>query len=115
GNKTESEKFGGADYSLTVEACITGSGGAIQAATFDIAFEDEAGERQNVWQNSWGMTTRSIGVAIMVHGDDQGLVLPPRVAPVQVVLVPVVLKGAAGLEELTTHLAAIETSLKFLT
>lgn len=78
-----------------LQAFIAGSGKAIQAATshclgqnfarmFGISYEDEIGERRHVWQNSWGITTRSIGVAIMVHGDDKGLVLPPRVAPVQV-------------------------------
>src|SRR4051812_41016934 len=60
---------------------------------FHIEFEDKQGKKQLVWQNSWGCTTRSIGVMIMVHGDDDGLVLPPRVAPIQVVLIPIVFKG----------------------
>jgi prolyl-tRNA synthetase len=51
---------------------------------FDIVFEGEGGQKKMVWQNSWGLTTRTIGVMIMVHADNKGLVLPPRVAPVQV-------------------------------
>lgn len=56
---------------------------------FHIEFENPEGGRSMVWQNSWGLTTRSIGVAVMVHGDDTGLVLPPRVAPLQAVVVPI--------------------------
>jgi prolyl-tRNA synthetase len=56
---------------------------------FNITFEDENKTRQYAWQNSWGLTTRSIGIMVMVHGDDKGLVLPPRVAPVQVIVVPI--------------------------
>ena len=93
GNKTEAEKFAGALYTTTVEAFIPGSGRGIQAATshclgqnfgkmFGIDFEDEAGKKQTVWQNSWGMTTRCIGIMIMLHSDSKGLVLPPRWAPV---------------------------------
>ena len=104
GTKTDSEKFAGALYTTTVEAFIPGSGRGIQAATshnlgqkfanmFGIHFEDNKGQKSTVWQNSWGMTTRSIGIMIMLHGDDKGLVLPPRVAPLQVVIVPVVMKG----------------------
>lgn len=104
GQKSENEKFPGGLYTTTVEAFIPTSGRAIQAATshclgqnfakmFNITFENESGERQLAWQNSWGLTTRSIGVCVMVHGDDKGLVLPPRVAPTQVVLVPVYFKG----------------------
>lgn len=100
GRKTEKEKFAGGDYTTTVEAFVSASGRAIQGATshhlgqnfskmFDIVFEDpETQEKQFVYQNSWGFTTRTIGVMIMVHADNQGLVLPPRVAPIQVVIVP---------------------------
>src|SRR5258708_35726600 len=59
------------------------------AKVFDITYQDEKGVRQHVWQTSWGMTTRMIGALIMVHGDDQGLKLPPRVAPIQAVVVPI--------------------------
>ena len=56
---------------------------------FDITFQDEQGKRQHVWQTSWGLSTRMIGALIMTHGDDQGLKLPPRVAPIQAVVVPI--------------------------
>lgn len=100
GRKTEKEKFAGGDYTTTVEAFISASGRGIQGATshflgqnfskmFEIVFEDpETQAKQYVWQNSWGLTTRTIGVMIMVHADNQGLVLPPRVACIQVVIVP---------------------------
>ncbi len=100
GVKSEKEKFAGGLYTTTIEAFVPATGRGIQAATshclgqnfakmFGIEFEDAAGGRSLAWQNSWGLTTRSIGVAVMVHGDDTGLVLPPRVAPVQVVVVPI--------------------------
>ncbi|KAJ1412016.1 hypothetical protein B484DRAFT_455472 [Ochromonadaceae sp. CCMP2298] len=103
GQKTESEKFAGAKHTTTVEAYINGSGRAIQGATshnlgqnfgkmFKINFEDEKGEKQIPWQTSWGLTTRSIGVSVMVHGDNNGLVLPPRVAPVQAVIITITMK-----------------------
>jgi len=100
GRKTEKEKFAGADFTTTVEAFIQASGRAIQAATshhlgqnfskmFEIEFEDPATqEKQHVWQNSWGITTRTIGILTMIHGDNVGLVLPPKVALHQVVIVP---------------------------
>ena len=100
GVKSEKEKFAGGLYTTTVEAFIPATGRGIQAATshclgqnfakmFGIEFENADGGRSLVWQNSWGLTTRSIGVAVMVHGDNTGLVLPPRVAPLQVVIVPI--------------------------
>lgn len=103
GYKTEEEKFAGGHQTTTVEAYIAGSGRAIQGATshnlgqnfgkmFDISFQDTTGKSQIVWQTSWGLTTRTIGVMVMVHGDDQGLVLPPRIAPLQVVIVPIITK-----------------------
>ncbi|CAL9701168.1 unnamed protein product [Knipowitschia caucasica] len=101
GRKTEKEKFAGGDYTTTVEAFISASGRAIQGATshhlgqnfakmFEIMFEDpkKPGEKQLAFQNSWGITTRTIGVMTMVHGDNMGLVLPPRVACLQVVVIP---------------------------
>ena len=103
GYKTEEEKFAGGHQTTTVEAYIAGSGRAIQGATshnlgqnfgkmFDITFQDQSGKSQVVWQTSWGLTTRTIGVMVMVHGDDQGLVLPPRIAPLQAVIVPIFTK-----------------------
>lgn len=100
GRKTEKEKFAGGDFTTTVEAYISASGRAIQGGTshhlgqnfskmFDITIEDpETQEKSFVHQNSWGLTTRTIGVMTMVHGDNTGLVLPPRVACIQVVVVP---------------------------
>ncbi|XP_060924822.1 bifunctional glutamate/proline--tRNA ligase isoform X1 [Limanda limanda] len=101
GRKTEKEKFAGGDYTTTVEAFISASGRAIQGATshhlgqnfskmFEIVFEDpkRPGEKQFAFQNSWGITTRTIGVLTMVHGDNMGLILPPRVACLQVVIIP---------------------------
>ncbi|KAK6998090.1 bifunctional glutamate/proline--tRNA ligase [Biomphalaria glabrata] len=100
GRKTEKEKFAGGDFTTTVEVYISASGRAIQGATshhlgqnfskmFDIVIEDpETQQKQYVYQNSWGLTTRTIGVLAMVHGDNTGLVLPPRVATLQIVIVP---------------------------
>lgn len=99
GRKTEKEKFAGGDFTTTCEAYIQASGRAIQGATshhlgqnfskmFGIEIEDpskpDTKEKLFVYQNSWGLTTRTIGVLVMVHGDNKGLVLPPRVANVQV-------------------------------
>ncbi|GFO21484.1 bifunctional glutamate/proline--tRNA ligase [Plakobranchus ocellatus] len=100
GKKTEKEKFAGGDFTTTVEAYIAASGRAIQGATshhlgqnfskmFDIIIEDpETQQKKYVYQNSWGLTTRTIGVLTMIHGDNSGLVLPPRAATLQVVIVP---------------------------
>jgi len=100
GRKSQKEKFAGALYTTTVEAFVPTNGRGVQGATshclgqnfskmFDIIYETEDKSKDHVWQNSWGITTRTIGVMIMVHGDDKGLVLPPRVAPVQVVVIPI--------------------------
>lgn len=99
GRKTESEKFAGADYTLCVEAMMQ-DGKALQAGTshmlgqnfakpFEVKFLDEKGENQYVWQTSWGVSTRMIGGLIMTHGDDKGMVMPPKVAPIQVVVVTI--------------------------
>lgn len=101
GKKTEKEKFAGGDFTTTTEAFISASGRGIQGATshhlgqnfskmFDIIYEDPTTqEKQFVYQNSWGLTTRTIGVMVMVHGDNKGLVLPPKVAGLQAVIMPV--------------------------
>lgn len=103
GRKTEKEKFAGGDYTTTVEGYIPETGRGIQGGTshhlgqnfskmFNIVVEDpndKEGAKLHVWQNSWGLSTRSIGVMVMIHGDNRGLVLPPRVADTQVVIVPV--------------------------
>jgi prolyl-tRNA synthetase len=99
GRKTEKEKFAGALRTYSVEALMR-DGKALQAGTshnlgqhfakvFDIQFQDRDGVRKYAWQTSWGVSTRLIGALIMVHGDDSGLMLPPNVAPVQVVIVPI--------------------------
>ena len=99
GRKTDSEKFAGAVRTYSVEA-LMGDGRALQAGTshhlgqnfakvFDITFQARDKSVQYVWQTSWGMTTRLIGGVVMVHGDDSGLILPPRIAPHQVVVVPI--------------------------
>lgn len=122
GTKTEKEKFAGGHSTTTVEGYIPVSGRAIQGATshhlgqnfgkmFDINYQDEKGETQVVWQTSWGLTTRTIGVMIMVHGDDTGLVLPPRVAPLQVVIVPIASKNCPY-EKLSSHCKDILKSLQ---
>ncbi|XP_064460810.1 bifunctional glutamate/proline--tRNA ligase-like [Ornithodoros turicata] len=110
GRKTEKEKFAGAELTTTVEAYVPASGRGIQAATshylgqnfsrmFEIVFEDpETREKRYVHQTSWGLTTRTIGVLVMVHADNQGLVLPPRVAQVQAVLVPCGITASLGQE-----------------
>ena len=99
GLKSDAERFAGAEQTYTVEALMR-DGKALQAGTshhlgqhfarvFDITYQDEQGKRQHVWQTSWGASTRLIGALVMVHGDDQGLRLPPNVAPVQAVIVPI--------------------------
>ncbi|KAI9017236.1 hypothetical protein BC832DRAFT_527171 [Gaertneriomyces semiglobifer] len=110
GKKSEKEKFAGGLYTTTVEGFIPSTGRAIQGATshclgqnfskmFEIMIENEQKERVHVWQNSWGLTTRTIGVMVMVHGDDKGLVLPPRVAAVQAIIVPVGITAKTTPEE----------------
>ena len=99
GRKTESERFAGAQATYSIEA-LMGDGRALQLGTshmlgqnfskvFDIKFQARDKALQYVWQTSWGMTTRLIGGVIMTHGDDSGLILPPRVAPYHVVIVPI--------------------------
>jgi prolyl-tRNA synthetase len=99
GRKSESEKFAGAVTSYTVEAMM-GNRWALQAGTshflgqnfakaFNITYLDRNNELQNCWTTSWGVSWRMEGAVIMAHGDDQGLILPPRIAPIQVVIVPI--------------------------
>ena len=99
GQKTESEKFAGAERTYSIEA-LMGDGRALQAGTshnlgqnfakvFDIKFQGRDKSLQYVWGTSWGVTTRLIGAVVMVHGDDGGLILPPNIAPYQVIIVPI--------------------------
>lgn len=109
GRKSEKEKFAGALETYTVEAMMH-DGKALQAATshyfgdgfakaFDITYTDKDNVLQHVHQTSWGLSSRSIGGLIMVHGDDDGLRLPPRLAPVQIVIVPVAMHKEGVLDE----------------
>src|SRR6185295_5065632 len=99
GQKSESEKFAGALRTYSIEA-LMGDGRALQAGTshnlgqnfakaFEITFQARDKSVQHVWGTSWGMTTRLVGAIIMTHGDDSGLILPPLVAPFQVVIIPI--------------------------
>jgi prolyl-tRNA synthetase len=99
GRKSDAEKFAGADVTYSIEAMM-GDGKALQSGTshflgqnfaqaFEVRYLDHKGELQHCWTTSWGLSTRVVGAIIMVHGDDQGLVLPPRLAPQQVVVVPI--------------------------
>jgi prolyl-tRNA synthetase len=99
GKKSDAEKFAGADVTFSIEAMM-GDGKALQAGTshflgqnfaqaFEVRYLDQNGQLQHCWTTSWGLSTRFIGAIIMVHGDDQGLVLPPKMAPIQVVIVPI--------------------------
>jgi prolyl-tRNA synthetase len=101
GRKTEKEKFAGALRTYTIEALMF-DGYALQAGTshnlgqnfakaFNIRFLDQNQELQFAWQTSWGVSTRLVGAIVMTHGDDDGLILPPNVAPIQVVIIPIIL------------------------
>ncbi|TYH67531.1 hypothetical protein ES332_D06G193700v1 [Gossypium tomentosum] len=105
GRKSELGKFAGGLYTTSVEAFIPNTGRGIQGATshclgqnfakmFEINFENEKGEKSMFWQNSWAYSTRTIGVMAMVHGDNKGLVLPPKVSALQVIVIPVPYKDA---------------------
>jgi len=99
GMKTDTEKFAGALYTLSVEALMK-DGRGLQMGTshqlgqnfakaFKIKFLDKKGKQNYVWQTSWGVSTRMIGGLIMAHGDDKGLILPPKIAPYQIVIIPI--------------------------
>ncbi|MBF0545209.1 MAG: proline--tRNA ligase [Candidatus Riflebacteria bacterium] len=105
GEKSQKEKFAGALKTYTIEALMP-DGQALQSGTshdlgqnfakaFNIQFLDSDGERKLAWTTSWGMSTRLIGALIMLHGDDRGLRLPPKIAPIQAVVIPIVYKDAA--------------------
>ena len=99
GRKTEREKFAGADHTYSIEAMM-GDGKALQAGTshhlgqnfakaFDVTFQTQQGTREFVYATSWGLSTRMIGALIMAHGDDNGIVIPPKLATIQVAIVPI--------------------------
>ncbi len=109
GKKSEKEKFAGAESTYTIEALMH-DGKALQSGTshnlsqhftkaFDITYLDKNGKLQHPYHTSWGVSTRLIGAVIMAHGDNRGLILPPRLAPIQVVIVPIMQKKAGVLEK----------------
>ncbi len=121
GNKSESERFAGALETFTIEALMQ-DGKALQAGTshflgqnfakaFDVMFTDQTGTRDYVWATSWGVSTRLMGALIMAHSDDNGLVLPPKLAPIQVVIVPIY-RSAEGLQQITAKVEGIVEALK---
>ncbi len=122
GQKTESEKFAGALRTYTLEAMMQGKKWALQSCTshnlgdhfgktFNIQFLAPSGEREFAWNTSWGLSWRAIGAVIMVHGDAQGLQMPPRVAPIQAVVVPIWRTDEAK-AQVFGEAAKIEKSLK---
>ncbi len=121
GSKTESERFAGADETYTIEALMQ-DGKALQAGTshflgqnfakaFDVKYTSKEGKQEYVWATSWGVSTRLIGGLIMTHSDDAGLVLPPKLAPIQVVIVPIY-KGEEQLENIATKMDVIVKELR---
>jgi len=125
GRKTDSEKFAGAVYTDSVEVLMP-NGKAIQGGTshflgqnfskaFDISFLDKKGKKQFVYQNSWGLSTRTIGIMIAVHGDDKGLVLPPRIAPIHIIIVPILFSNKPTINKKIIELSKkIKKELKTL-
>ena len=120
GQKTEKEKFAGARATYTIEALMH-DGKALQSGTshnfgdgfakaFDITYADRNNQLVHPHQTSWGLSTRIIGALIMVHGDDSGLVLPPRIAPVQVMIVPIRQQSGGVLEKAQEVLAALKAN-----
>ncbi len=121
GTKTESERFAGAEETYCIEALMQ-DGKALQAGTshflgqnfakaFDVKFMTSAGDQDHVWATSWGVSTRLMGALIMTHSDDQGLVLPPNLAPYQVVIVPIY-KSEDQLEAISTVAQEIMKTLR---
>ena len=121
GYKSDSERFAGAEDTLTIEALMQ-DGKALQAGTshflgqnfakaFDVKFTTKEGKKEHVWATSWGVSTRLIGGLIMTHSDDNGLVLPPRLAPIQVVVVPIY-KGEEQLEAISEKVAVFVKELR---
>lgn len=121
GLKTESERFAGADETYCIEALMQ-DGKALQAGTshflgqnfakaFDVKFATKEGTQEYVWATSWGVSTRLMGALIMTHSDDQGLVLPPKLAPYQVVIVPI-FKNEEQLDEISVVVQGVINELR---
>ena len=124
GRKSPSERFAGADDTYTIEALMQ-NGWALQSGTshflgqnfakaFDVTFQTETGERELVWATSWGVSTRLLGGLVMTHSDDKGLSLPPPIAPIQVLLIPITTKGSPRSEEVIQKLESIAEQLEKL-
>ena len=122
GQKTESEKFAGAEITYTVE-CVMKDGKALQSATshyfsnnfskaFNIKFTDKNNKEKYVYQTSWGLSTRIIASIIMSHGDDDGLILPPDIAPIQIIIIPINLKNKIILNKSHEICEIIKNKLK---
>ena len=123
GLKTDSEKFAGAERTYCIEAMM-GDKRALQAGTshnlgqnfakaFDVTFQTKDNKEEFVWATSWGISTRLIGAVILAHGDDKGLRLPPRIAPIQLVIIPIA-KNEEEEKDLKDYLDPITTALKKL-
>ncbi|WP_088324054.1 proline--tRNA ligase [Polaribacter tangerinus] len=121
GIKSDSERFAGAEDTYTIEALMQ-DGKALQAGTshflgqnfaeaFDVKFTSKEGKQEHVWATSWGVSTRLIGGLIMTHSDDNGLVLPPKLAPIQVVIVPIY-KNEEQLAEISEKVSSIVKELR---
>jgi len=121
GTKTESERFAGAEETFCIEALMQ-DGKALQAGTshflgqnfakaFDVKFANKEGKQDHVWATSWGVSTRLMGALIMTHSDDNGLVLPPKLAPIQVVIVPIY-KGEEQLDAISEKVAPLVKELR---
>lgn len=120
GKKSEKEKFAGAQYTTSIETILP-NGKAIQAATshylgqnfakaFDTTFLDKQEKKQHVHQNSWGLSTRTIGIMVMIHGDDRGLIIPPKVAENPLIIIPI-LTGKDD-EKILSAAKSLQTKLK---
>lgn len=123
GLKTETERFAGAEETYCIEALMQ-DGKALQAGTshflgqnfakaFDVKFANSEGKQEHVWGTSWGVSTRLMGALVMTHSDDKGLVLPPNLAPIQVVIVPIY-KTDEQLAEITNEVNTLIASLRKL-
>jgi prolyl-tRNA synthetase len=121
GLKSESERFAGAEETYCIEALMQ-DGKALQAGTshflgqnfakaFDVKYATKEGGQEYVWATSWGVSTRLMGALIMTHSDDHGLVLPPKLAPIQVVIVPIY-KGEEQLNELNAYVDGLVKALR---
>ncbi|KPM30641.1 Prolyl-tRNA synthetase [Croceitalea dokdonensis DOKDO 023] len=121
GTKTESERFAGADETYCIEALMQ-DGKALQAGTshflgqnfakaFDVKYASKEGKQEYVWATSWGVSTRLMGALIMTHSDDNGLVIPPKLAPIQVVIVPIY-KGEDQLSAISDRVGPLVKELR---